>query len=105
MFGARILDDLAREYAVVPVRSDVGCEYRDKPDRNDDDQPDDSQPVPGKPPKRVPPQRATCAVFRELVDSGDAGVNLRADGLDGWFLCDLFFSLAYVYLMRGSTTA
>jgi hypothetical protein len=105
MFGARILDDLTREYAVVPVRSNVWREYRDKSDGDDNDQPDDSQPVPGKPPKRVAPQRATCAVFRERVDSGDASINLRAGGLDSWFLCDLFFSLAYEYLMRGSTTA
>jgi hypothetical protein len=105
MLGARVLDDLAREYSVVPVRSDEWCEYRGKPDRNDDDQPDDSQLVPGKPPKRVPPQRAACAVLRELVDSGDAGINLRAGRLDGGFLCDLFFPPAYEYLIRGSTTA
>jgi hypothetical protein len=105
VFGTRILDDLAREYAVVPVRSNVRCEYRDEPDGDDDDQPDDSQPVPGKPPKRVAPERATCAVSRKLVDSGGAGINLGAGGLDSWFLCDLFFSPAYEYLMRGSTTA
>jgi hypothetical protein len=105
VFRAGVLDDLAREYAVVPVGSDVRREDGDKPEGNDDDQPDDSQPVPGKPPKGVPPQRATCAVFRELLDRGDAGINLRASGLDGWFLCDLFFSPAYEYLMRGSTMA